>query len=262
MEHRAKKRFGQHFLHDPGVIGRILDAISPQPGDVLVEIGPGLGAITLPLLQRAGRLHAIELDRDVIPQLQARGAAHGELTVHQGDALRFELRTLAPPDGKLRLAGNLPYNISTPLLFHFLQQRDVIQDMHFMLQKEVVERMAAAPATAAYGRLTVMLAAHCRIQPLFRIGRGAFNPPPKVESAFVRLMPYREPPFPIADAARFAQLVTQAFSKRRKTLRNALAGLADEDAIRAAGLDPRQRPETVSPGEFAALSGAAARPSG
>lgn len=134
--------------------------------------------------------------------------------------------------------------------------------MHFMLQKEVVERMAAAPATAAYGRLTVMLAAHCRIQPLFRIGRGAFNPPPKVESAFVRLMPYREPPFPIADAARFAQLVTQAFSKRRKTLRNALAGLADEDAIRAAGLDPRQRPETVSPGEFAALSGAAARPSG
>lgn len=254
MHYPTKKRFGQHFLHDPLVIGKIIAAIAPKPADRLVEIGPGLGAITFPLLDAAGRLQAVELDRDVIPQLRERAAAHGELTVHQGDALKFDFATLATTDKKLRLVGNLPYNVSTPLLFHFLSQRAVIADMHFMLQKEVVERMAAAPGGRDYGRLTVMLAAYCTVTPLFTIGRGAFQPPPKVESAFVRLVPHVAPPFPIPDPARFKQVVTQAFTRRRKTLRNALSGLVEADAISAAGLDPQQRPETLTPKDFARLS--------
>lgn len=255
MQHHPRKRFGQHFLHDRNVIGKILLAIAPQPGDVLVEIGPGLGALTLPLLERCGRLTAVELDRDVIPKLDAAAADKGELHVIQGDALKTDFRALAPPGVKIRLVGNLPYNISTPLLFHLLEQSDAIADMHFMLQKEVVQRMAAAPGGRDYGRLTVMLAARCRVEPLFSIGAGAFTPPPKVESAFVRLTPYPAPPFAIADMARFNQLVTQAFGRRRKTLRNALAGLADEAAIRAAGLDPAQRPETLSAADYARLAG-------
>lgn len=255
MRYSAKKHFGQHFLHDPLVIGKIITAIAPQAGDQLIEIGPGLGAITLPLLDAAGKLAAVELDRDVIPELQARATGHGELTVHQGDALKFDFTALAGAGKKLRLVGNLPYNVSTPLLFHFLAQRDVIADMHFMLQKEVVERMAAAPGSRDYGRLTVMLAAYCTVTPLFAIGRGAFQPPPKVESAFVRLTPHTAPPFPIPDAARFKQIVTQAFTRRRKTLRNALAGLIEADAITAAGLDLQQRPETLTPADFARLAG-------
>ena len=255
MRHIPRKRFGQHFLHDPRVIEKILLAISPRPGDTLVEIGPGLGAITLPLLERAGRLTAVELDRDVIPALQESARGHGELTVIQGDALETPLGPLAPAGGKLRLLGNLPYNISTPLLFHFLEQADCVQDMHFMLQKEVVQRMAAKPGGKEYGRLTVMLAARCRVEPLFNIGPGAFRPPPKVDSAFVRLVPHVTAPFPVADRGRFAQIVAQAFSHRRKTLKNALAGLIDEDAIRRAGIDPKARPETLSTADYARLSG-------
>ena len=254
MEHRARKRFGQHFLHDRNVIHKIMVAIAPKPGDTLVEIGPGLGAITLPLLERAGALIAVELDRDVIPELEAAAAGKGRLRIIQADALTTDLSAFAPAGGKLRLLGNLPYNISTPLLFHFLEQADRISDMHFMLQKEVVQRMAAPPGGKTYGRLTVMLAARCRVEPLFNIGAGAFRPPPKVESAFVRLTPYPTPPFPLSDPARFAKLVTQAFSHRRKTLRNALAGLVDEAAIRAAGLDPSARPETLTAAEYARLS--------
>lgn len=253
-EHRARKRFGQHFLHDRNVIDKILLAISPEPGDCLVEIGPGLGAITLPLLERCGTLVAVELDRDVIPRLEAAAAGKGRLRIIQGDALKTDFRDLVPAAGKIRLVGNLPYNISTPLLFHFLAQADVIRDMHFMLQKEVVQRMAAKPGGKEYGRLTVMLAIRCRVEPLFNIGAGAFSPPPKVESAFVRLIPHATPPFPIDDPAHFARLVTQAFSHRRKTLRNALQGMADETLIRAAGIDPGTRPETVSPAEYARLS--------
>ena len=253
-EHRARKRFGQHFLHDRNVIDKILLAISPKPGDCLVEIGPGLGAITLPLLERCGTLVAVELDRDVIPRLEAAAAGKGQLRIVQGDALKTDFRDLAPAGSKIRLVGNLPYNISTPLLFHFLAQADVIRDMHFMLQKEVVQRMAARPGGKEYGRLTVMLAIRCRVEPLFNIGAGAFSPPPKVESAFVRLIPHATPPFPIDDPAHFARLVTQAFSHRRKTLRNALQGMADETLIRAAGIDPGTRPETVSPAEYARLS--------
>ena len=255
MQHRTKKRFGQHFLHERRVIDKILLAVSPRAGDTLVEVGPGLGAITLPLLERAGRLTAVELDRDVIPLLEGSARGKGELRVIQADALDTDFRALAPPGGKLRLVGNLPYNVSTPLLFHFLDQMDRIADMHFMLQKEVVQRMAAPPGGKDYGRLTVMLAARCKVEPLFDIGPGAFRPPPKVHSAFVRLIPHAAAPFPLPDPARFARVVTQAFSHRRKTLKNALTGLVDEAAIVAAGIDPKARPETLSAADFARLAG-------
>jgi 16S rRNA (adenine1518-N6/adenine1519-N6)-dimethyltransferase len=257
--HQARKRFGQHFLHDRNVINKILEAIDPQPHDVLVEIGPGMGAITLPLLERCGTLTAVELDRDMIPKLQT--AAKGNLHLIQADALKTDLHTLAPTGYKLRLVGNVPYNISTPLLFHCLDQMDVVADMHFMLQKEVVQRMAAQPGGRDYGRLTVMLAMRCRVEPLFSIGPGAFTPPPKVDSTFVRLIPHTEAPFPLDDTARFTVLVNQAFSKRRKTLRNALSGLVDEFAIRRAGLDPKTRPETLSAADYARLADGVQLPS-
>ncbi|HEY1990885.1 MAG TPA: 16S rRNA (adenine(1518)-N(6)/adenine(1519)-N(6))-dimethyltransferase RsmA [Gammaproteobacteria bacterium] len=256
MQHVPRKRFGQHFLHDPRIIAKILLAISPKPGELLVEIGPGLGAITLPLLEKAGRLTAVELDRDVIPHLQDAARGRGELEVIQADALETSLAPLAPSGGRLRLVGNLPYNVSTPLLFHFLEQADCVQDMHFMLQKEVVRRMAAKPGGKEYGRLTVMLAARCKVEPLFNIGPGAFRPPPKVDSAFVRLVPYVTAPFTIRAHRRFAQIVTKAFSHRRKTLKNALAGLVDETVIVSVGIDPKTRPETLSAEDYAQLSNA------
>ena len=252
--HQAKKRFGQHFLHERGVIERILAAIAPVPGERFVEIGPGLGALTVPLLERVGRLEVVELDRDVIPALTEACAGKGELIVHQANALDFDFAALRPKEGSgLRVVGNLPYNVSTPLLFHLLKQRQAIRDMHFMLQKEVVERMAAAPGGGDYGRLTVMLAAYTRVEKLFKVGPGAFRPPPKVDSAVVRLTPYATPPFPLPDPARFAKLVTAAFTKRRKTLRNAVKGMVDEAAILAAGVDPQARPETLSAADFARL---------
>ena len=256
MTHQAKKRFGQHFLHDPGVLARIVAAIDPKPDDHLVEVGPGLGALTVPLLARVPRLDAIELDRDVIPLLRERCAAAvpgAELVVHAGDALEFDLASLATDGRPLRLVGNLPYNVSTPLLFRFIEQRGLIRDMTFMLQKEVVDRMAAAPGSDAYGRLSVMLAAYARVEKLFKVGPGAFKPPPKVDSAIVRVVPHAAPPFPLSDPARFAALVGRAFTMRRKTLRNALKGMVDEATMRAAGIDPQARPETLSAEQFARL---------
>jgi len=254
MNHRARKRFGQNFLHDPGVIQRIIQVIGPQPGEKLVEIGPGQGAITLPLLKACHQLHVVELDRDLIAPLAQQAAGVGELLIHQNDALRFDFSSLA--DGqKLRIVGNLPYNISTPLLFHLLSQSGSIQDMHFMLQKEVVDRMAASPGGSDYGRLSVMIQYHCQVQPLFRIGPGAFNPAPKVDSAFVRLTPWTTLPVTVDDYEQFKNLVRQAFSQRRKTLRNTLKTLLDENAIRAAGVDPGIRPENVTLEQYAALAG-------
>lgn len=253
---RARKRFGQNFLHDPGVIGRIIAAIAPAPGDHLVEIGPGHGALTQPLLASGGRLDVVELDRDLIAGLRQMG--HGRLIVHQGDALAFDFSTLVEPGERLRLVGNLPYNISTPLLFHLLEQPEVIADMHFMLQLEVVQRMAAGPGGGDYGRLSVMVQYRCRVEPLFRVGAGAFRPAPKVESAVVRLVPHRTPPVDVGDERLFARVVALAFSQRRKTLRNTLRGLLDESAIRAAGVDPGARPETLGLERFAALSRGAA----
>ncbi len=258
MPHTPRKRFGQNFLHDPGIIGKIVAAINPRPGESLVEIGPGQGAITLPLLQAAGKLTVIELDRDLVLPLQARCREAGELVVHSADALRFDFCSLAG-GSSLRVVGNLPYNISTPLLFHLLDQHRCIKDMHFMLQKEVVDRMAAQPGSGQYGRLSVMLQYRCRVTPLFVIGPGAFKPPPKVDSAFVRLEPFTQPPVTIDDEAVFAALVRQAFGQRRKTLRNTLRELLDADEITAAGVDPGARAETLSLNAFAALANRAAR---
>ena len=251
---RAKKRFGQHFLHDPGTIDRIVRAIAPSAGDRIVEVGPGRGAITLPLLEALGTLDVIEIDQDVVPRLEERCAGRGELRVHLADALEFDFRSLRGDGPPLRLVGNLPYNISTPLLFHFIAQLDAIASMHFMLQKEVVARMAAKPGGKEYGRLTVMLAPWVRVEPLFDIGTGAFSPPPKVISTFFALHPHSSPPFAIRDHAVFARVVQAAFAQRRKTLRNSLAGLLDVAAITAAGVDPGARPETLAPEEFAALA--------
>jgi len=251
---RARKRFGQHFLHDPGVIRRIVAAIDPLPGDRLVEIGPGLGALTRPLLERAGHIEVIEIDRDVVPPLEEHCRGAGRLTVHLADALTIDIAGLAGAGPPLRLVGNLPYNISTPLLFHLLDAADVVRDMHFMLQKEVVDRIVATPGGRDYGRLTIMLAARCRTERLFHVGPGAFRPPPRVDSAVVRLVPLPAAPFPIPDPQRFAAVVRSAFSMRRKTLRNGLRGLVDERAFAACGIDPGRRPETLAPAGFGALA--------
>ncbi len=251
---RARKRFGQHFLHDPGILARIVAAIDPHPGERLVEIGPGLGALTRPLLERCGRIEAVEIDRDVVPELRRRCAGAGELVVHQGDVLELDFARLHGGGAPLRVCGNLPYNISTPLLFHLLDAREVIADMHFMLQREVVDRIVAPPGGKIYGRLTVMLAAACHAQALFRVSRGAFQPPPAVDSAVVRLVPHATDPFPLPDRERFARVVAAAFSMRRKTLRNSLRGLVAPAAFAASGIAPDRRPETLAPAEFARLA--------
>jgi 16S rRNA (adenine1518-N6/adenine1519-N6)-dimethyltransferase len=254
LTHRPRKRFGQNFLHDPGIVQRIVQAIAPQAGDNLVEIGPGQGAITTELLPLVQRMHAIELDRDLVGPLADRCAGLGELVIHNRDALKFDFSTLAGPQALLRVVGNLPYNISTPLLFHLLDQSGHIRDMHFMLQKEVVERMAAGPGSKTYGRLSVMLQARAQVTSLFHIGPGAFNPPPKVDSAFVRLQPWDSPPYRIDDQKVFNLVVRQAFSQRRKTLRNSLRQLLTAERIAAVGLDPGIRVEQLSIADFAALA--------
>ena len=253
MNTRPRKRFGQHFLHDRRVIERIVAAVAPAPGDRMVEVGPGEGALTGPLLAAAGRLEVIEIDRDLAAALRARDDWPGELVVHAADVLRFDFRALAD-DGRLRIVGNLPYNISTPLLFHLLEQRDAVADMHFMLQREVVDRMVAGPGGRDYGRLSVMLQATCEASSLFRVAPGAFRPPPAVESAVVRLVPRARPAVPPELEPAFAAIVRDAFAARRKTLRNGLRGRLSAAAIEAAGVDPGARPETLSVSAFAALA--------
>lgn len=256
IPHRPRRRFGQHFLHDTGVVERIVRAIAPKPGEHLVEIGPGEGVLTRPLLNAAGKLDVVELDRDLAAAL-VRMNLPG-LTVHQGDALRFDFRALAG-GGKLRLAGNLPYNISTPLIFHLLDMSECIADMHFMLQREVVVRMVAGPGGGDYGRLSVMVQYRCRVERLFNVPAGAFRPPPKVESAVVRMTPLERPPVDVGEEGVFAEVVAAAFGQRRKTLRNALKALLDARAIEAAGVEPGARAETLALEQFAALSRAACR---
>lgn len=258
FRHRARKRFGQNFLHDPSVIRRIVTAIDPRPGQRLVEIGPGQGALTVPLLDAAGDLDVVELDRDLITPLQRLAAGHGELRIHHADALKFDFRALAREGAPLRVLGNLPYNISTPLLFHLIAQADVIQDMHFMLQKEVVDRMAAPPGGGEYGRLSIMVRFHCEVTRLLTVRPGAFRPVPKVDSAVVRLVPRREPPVKVDDYEVFASLVNRAFSQRRKTLRNTLKGMLTAEEIQSLGIDPGLRPEQLDLAEFAALGNLAA----
>ena len=259
MSHRPRKRFGQNFLHDQSVIERILSHIDPQPGQRLVEIGPGKGALTRGLLERAGELDAVELDRDLLQPLQRSCAAFGALRLHNTDALKFDFRGLRDDERRLRLVGNLPYNISTPLLFHLVEQAEVIEDMHFMLQKEVVDRMAAGPGSKTYGRLSVMLQVSCEVTPLFDIGPESFDPPPKVNSSVVRLRPRPEPLVATAEMQTFGKLVTAAFHQRRKTLRNNLKGLLDSEQIMALDIDPGVRTETLSLQDLIRLHQAADR---
>ena len=253
--HRPRKRFGQHFLHDLNILQRIADAISPRTDEILVEIGPGKGALTLPLLERSGTLTVIELDRDLIEPLRKMTSGKGTLEIYNQDVLKFDFSTLTTDKhALLRVTGNLPYNISTPLIFHLLKQHQLIQDMHFLLQKEVVDRLAAKPGGGSYGRLSVMVQYHCQVEKLFNVGSGAFTPPPKVESAFVRLIPYADRPWQATNHAHFAKLVKQAFSQRRKTLRKSLKSLAtDEDFIQS-GIDSSLRPERLTITDFVELS--------
>lgn len=248
----ARKRFGQNFLHDRSVIAHIIEAIDPKPGDPLVEIGPGRGALTEDLLQAAGSLDAIEIDRDLAADLQQRFGERG-LHLHVIDALRFDFAALAEEKGRrLRIIGNLPYNISTPLLFHLLKTPAAILDLHIMLQREVIERICAEAGSSEYGRLTVMLAPWVEAEHLFDVGPGAFRPAPEVWSAVARLTVRQEPAFAVDE--RYGQLVTAAFSQRRKTLRNAVRQWLDVAAIESCGIDPAARPETLKPSQFAALA--------
>jgi len=248
--HPPRKRFGQNFLVDPHYVARIVDAIAPAPGDNLVEIGPGLAALTGPLVARAGHLTAIEIDRDLAARLGTDFPPE-RLTLHVADALTFDFATLG---AGLRVVGNLPYNISSPLLFHLAQYEARLADVHVMLQREVVARMAAAPATPDYGRLTVMLQARFAVTRLFVVPPGAFRPAPKVDSAVVRLVPLGATKPAIADDALFARVVAAAFGHRRKTLRNALAGICAADALAAAGIDPGARGETLAVADFVRLA--------
>ena len=252
----ARKRFGQHFLHDSQVIARIVRAIDPQPGEALVEIGPGRGALTAPLLERVGELTAIEIDRDLARELKERFGTRLKLIV--GDVLDVDFTTLRAASPPLRVIGNLPYNISTPLLFHLLAQRAAIRDMYFMLQREVVERMLAAPGSKTYGRLTVMLAPWVRVEAVLEVGPGAFRPAPKVASTVVRIVPRAEAAFPLGPGDRFEKIVRAAFSQRRKTLRNSLHGMIDAERLRQLGIDPALRPERLAPEQFALIACASA----
>lgn len=254
---RARKRFGQHFLHDPIVLDKIASAISPRAGDHIVEIGPGRGALTRALLEGwpagGATLDVIEIDRDLAPLLREEFAGNPSIAIHEADALEFDFAALgASRGGRLRVIGNLPYNISTPLLFHLLDHSAVIEDMHVMLQREVVDRIAARPGTDDYGRLTVMLAPWVEADSLFDVGPGAFQPPPRVWSAVVRLTVRREPAFAVSP--HFAEVVATAFSHRRKTIRNALRDRVSAEQISACGIDPGLRPETLAPDSFNRLA--------
>ncbi len=252
-QHRARKRFGQNFLHDAGVIYRILRSIHARPGQRLVEIGPGQGALTEGLVDSGAQLDVIELDQDLVPLLKMRFGLNPQFTLHQGDAMKFDFAALANGE-RLRVVGNLPYNISTPLIFHLLEHASVIEDMHFMLQKEVVERLAAQPGSGDWGRLSIMVQYFCSVEHLFNVGPGAFNPPPKVDSAIVRLVPHRTLPHPARDHRLLERVVREAFNQRRKTLRNTLKNLLSSEDIAAAGVEGSLRPEQLDLAAFVRLA--------
>lgn len=254
MTHTARKRFGQNFLHDHTIIYNILSSLQASPDEHWVEIGPGLGALTEPLLAMGLHLDVVELDRDLVVYLQDKFKAAPGLRIFSADALRFDFSALATAEQKLRIIGNLPYNISTPLMFHLLANAQCIEDMHFMLQKEVVERICAAPGSKKYGRLSVMMQYYCATELLFEVPPESFDPIPKVTSAIVRLVPHLAPPVQVDDLAKLNRVVTQAFSQRRKTLRNSLKKLIPEAAFDSLGIDATHRAETLSLSDFARLS--------
>jgi len=253
-QHRARKRFGQNFLVDHGVIREIVRAIHPRPDDQLVEIGPGKGAITALLADSCNHLSVIELDRDLVPWLKVKFEKHPDFRLFQADALSFDFAQIAPKDTPLRIVGNLPYNISTPLIFHLLSYSHQVADMHFMLQKEVVKRMAAQPGDSAYGRLGIMVQYYCAVENLFEVPPTAFDPAPKVDSAIVRLTPYKTLPFPADNIKMFERLVNVAFQQRRKTLRNALKQMIPTEIIDSLPVDAGARAETLTLQTFVELS--------
>lgn len=255
MSHRARKRFGQNFLHDQAVIYAILGCLQAQAREHWVEIGPGQGALTKPLLALGVKLEVVELDRDLVALLQKR-FQEPNLTIHSADALTFDFGQLATPGEKLRILGNLPYNISTPLMFHLLDNARVIADMTFMLQKEVVDRICATPGSKTYGRLSIMMQYYCHTELLFTVAPESFDPIPKVTSAIVKLIPHPTPPVAVNDLAHMNLIITQAFSQRRKTLHNALKTVIDDAQLLALGIDPVRRPETLTLQEYATISNA------
>ena len=251
MKHIPRKRFGQNFLTDQNVLHEIIRVIVPAASDTMVEIGPGQGAMTAILLQHLPQLHVVEIDRDLVALLQKKFSPD-KLILHAGDALQFDFSTLQPAQGKLRIVGNLPYNISSPLLFHLARYAPLVEDQHFMLQKEVVQRMVAPPGGKDYGRLSVMLQWRYQMEMLFIVPPLAFDPPPKVDSAIVRMRPLVSPL--ACEQAKLEQVVTQAFSQRRKVIRNSLGGLFTEQQLLAAGIDPQARPETIGLAQYVALT--------
>ena len=254
QQHRARKRFGQNFLRDLGIISRIVRSIGPREGDRLVEIGPGQGALTGPLLEAAGALEVIELDRDLIPGLRVQFFNYPEFVIHEGDALKFDFAALKGDGPALRVVGNLPYNISTPLIVHLLTAGNAVADMHFMLQKEVVERLAAQPGGTDWGRLSVMAQYYCQVDQLFIVPPEAFVPRPKVDSAIVRLTPHTTLPHVADDPALLFELVKLAFGQRRKTLRNNFKGRVSPETLEALGIDPTRRPQTLTVAEYVAIA--------
>lgn len=250
--HHAKKRFGQHFLNDAYIINLLITSINPKQDDQMLEIGPGLGALTKPILPHLNHLQVIEIDRDVINHLKHIGG--DKLTIHNVDALNINLDEIIDTHRPLRVIGNLPYNISTPLIFHLLETTPHIIDMHFMLQKEVIDRITATPGNKSFGRLSVMVQYRCETEYLFFVGPESFDPPPKVDSAVVRLKPWKEKPYQASDEVLLSKVVTQAFSQRRKTLRNTLKKLIDAEELIPLGIDPTQRAETLSVEQFVAIS--------
>ena len=254
MTHRARKRFGQNFLTDHSIIYNILASIQINPGEHWVEIGPGQGALTAPLLNNPIKLDIVELDRDLVALLKRQFQGADNLTIHGADALNFDFSTLVENNESLRVIGNLPYNISTPLLFHLMDNANCITDMHFMLQKEVVERICAVPGSKKYGRLSVMLQYYCASEYLFDVPPERFEPTPKVTSAIIKLVPHRRLPVQVDDKRTFNKIVTQAFSQRRKTIRNSLKKLIPAEQIAALNIDPSVRAELLSLADFARLS--------
>jgi 16S rRNA (adenine1518-N6/adenine1519-N6)-dimethyltransferase len=253
-EHRARKRFGQHFLHDKNIIQRIIMAINPQPNQTIIEIGPGKGALTAPLLEHLDTLYVLEVDRDLAHALEKKYEGEEKIIIHCLDALTYDFKELG--NQHLRIIGNLPYNISTPLIFHLLENNQIIDDMVFMLQEEVIDRMCAAPGSKDFGRLSVMVQANCQAEKLFTVSPGAFSPPPKVMSAIIRLKPYDKVLNQISDYPCFAHVVKQAFSQRRKTLRNCLKGTLDEQQIINLEITPGARAETLPIDSFIQLANA------
>ncbi|GAC13153.1 16S rRNA (adenine(1518)-N(6)/adenine(1519)-N(6))-dimethyltransferase RsmA [Aliiglaciecola lipolytica] len=254
LGHTARKRFGQNFLHDAYIIDQIVSAINPQEGENLVEIGPGLAALTEPVCAQVSKLNVVELDRDLASRLKSHPFIASKLNVIEADALKYDFSQLCDEQNPLRVFGNLPYNISTPLMFHLFSFANKVKDMHFMLQKEVVNRLAAKAGEKNYGRLSVMAQYHCQVVPVLHVPPGAFNPPPKVDSAVVRLLPHEQKPVEVKDEKMLNQACAQAFNQRRKTIRNSLKKLIEEKQLEDLGINPELRAENLSLADYATIA--------